>query len=91
VSVGLSAIKATVAASGYIFTDFPRIYQDEKSVFGVSIVVDREDGSRVRDSLYYHKGHLYIAEAVVLPARGDKDMTIPRGTTIRLPPDVRFD
>ncbi|HEY7296776.1 MAG TPA: hypothetical protein VH684_02470 [Xanthobacteraceae bacterium] len=76
-----------------IFTDFPRVYQDAKSVFGVSIVVDRKDGSRVRDSLYYHKGHLYIAEAVVLPARGDKDMTVPSryDQTIRFPPDGRFD
>ena len=35
------------------------------------------DGSRVRTSLYHHKGRLYIADAVVLPARGDKDMTTP--------------
>jgi hypothetical protein len=76
-----------------IFTDFPRVYQDEKSVFGVSLVVDRKDGSRARDSLYYHKGRLYIAEAVVLPARGDKDMTMPGryDQTIRFPPDGRFD
>jgi hypothetical protein len=76
-----------------IFTDFPRVYQDEKSIFGVSLVVDRKDGSRVRDSLYYHKAHLYIAEAVVLPARGDKDMTVPSryDQTIRFPPDGRFD
>ena len=35
------------------------------------------NGSRVRSSLYYNKGRLYIAEAFVLPARGDKDMTTP--------------
>jgi hypothetical protein len=76
-----------------IFTDFPRVYQDEKSIFGVTLVVDRKDGSRVRSSLYYHKGRLYIAEATVLPARGDKDMTTPSrfDQTIRFPPDGRFD
>jgi hypothetical protein len=76
-----------------IFSDFPRVYQDEKSIFGVTLVVDRKDGSRVRSSLYYHKGRLYIAEAVVLPARGDKDMTTPSryDQTIRFPPDGRFD
>ncbi len=52
-----------------LFTDFPRVYQDARSVFGVSLVVDRTDGSRVRTSLYHHKGRLYIADAIVLPAR----------------------
>ncbi len=76
-----------------IYTDFPRVYQDEKSIFGVTLVVDRKDGSRVRSSLYYHKGRLYIAEAMVLPVRGDKDMTTPSrfDQTIRFPPDGRFD
>jgi len=76
-----------------LFTDFPRVYQDARSVFGVSLVVDRTDGSRVRSSLYYHKGRLYIADAIVLPARGDKDMTTPSryDQTIRFPPDGRFD
>jgi hypothetical protein len=76
-----------------LFTDFPRVYQDARSVFGVSLVVDRPDGSRVRSSLYRHKGRLYIAEAIVLPARGDKDMTTPSryDQTIRFPPDGRFD
>jgi hypothetical protein len=76
-----------------IFTDFPRVYQDEKSIFGVTLVVDRKDGNRVRSSLYYHKGRLYIAEAMVQPARGDKDMTTPSrfDQTIRFPPDGRFD
>jgi hypothetical protein len=76
-----------------LFTDFPRVYQDARSVFGVSLVVDRTDGSRVRSSLYHHKGRLYIADAIVLPARGDKDMTTPSryDQTIRFPPDGRFD
>ena len=49
-----------------LFTDFPRVYQDAKSIYGVTLVVDRTDGSRVRSSLYYHKGRLYVADAVVL-------------------------
>ena len=76
-----------------LFTDFPRVYQDVKSIYGVTLVVDRKDGSRVRSSIYYNKGRLYIADAVVLPARGDKDMTTPSryDQTIRFPPDGRFD
>ena len=76
-----------------LFTDFPHVYNSVRSVFGVSLVVDRKDGSRVRSSLYHHKGRLYIADAIVLPARGDKDMTTPSryDQTIRFPPDGRFD
>ena len=76
-----------------LFTDFPRVYQDKQSIYGVTLVVDRKDGSRVRSSLYYHKGRLYVAEAVVLPARRDKDMTTPSryDMTIRFPPDGHFD
>jgi hypothetical protein len=76
-----------------LFTDFPRVYQDAKSIFGVTLVVDRMNGDRVRTSLYYNKGRLYIADAVVTPARGDKDMTTPSrfDQTIRFPPDGRFD
>jgi hypothetical protein len=72
-----------------IFTDFPRVYQDEKSIFGVTLVVDRKDGSRALSSLYDHKGRLYIVEAIVLPSRGNKDMTTPSryAQTIRFPPD----
>jgi hypothetical protein len=76
-----------------LFTDFPRVYQDAKSIFGVTLVVDRMDGNRVRTSLYYNKGRLYIADAIVTPARRDKDMTTPSrfDQTIRFPPDGRFD
>jgi hypothetical protein len=76
-----------------LITDFPRVYQDQQSIYGVTLVVDRKDGSRVRSSLYYHKGRLYIADAIVLPARGDKDMTTPSryDMTIRFPPDGHFD
>jgi len=76
-----------------LFADFPRVYQDVRSIFGVTLVVDRMDGNRVRSSLYYNKGRLYIADAIVTPARGDKDMTTPSrfDQTIRFPPDGRFD
>jgi hypothetical protein len=84
---------ALMREGNILFTDFPRVYQDAKSIFGVTLVVDRPDGSRVRSSLYYHKGRLYIAEAMVLPARHDKDMATPSryDQTIRFPPDGRFD
>mgnify|MGYP003347694380 CR=1 FL=1 len=76
-----------------LFVDFPRVYQDEKAVYGVTLVVDRMDGARARTSLYVNKGRLYIADAIVLPARGDKDMTVPSrfDQTVRFPPDGRFD
>jgi hypothetical protein len=76
-----------------LFTDFPRVYQGARSIYGVTLVVDRKDGSRARSSLYYHKGRLYLADAIVLPARGDKDMSTPSryDQTIRFPPDGRFD
>lgn len=76
-----------------LFTDFPRVYQDERAIYGVTLVVDRKDGSRARTSLYISKGRLYLADAIVLPARGDKDMTVPSrfDQTIRFPPDGRFD
>jgi hypothetical protein len=76
-----------------LFTDFPRVYQDARAIYGVTLVVDRSDGSRARTSLYHHKGRLYVADAIVLPARGDKDMATPSryDQTIRFPPDGRFD
>jgi hypothetical protein len=33
-----------------IFNDFPRVYQDAKAIYGVTLVVDRPDGRRVRTS-----------------------------------------
>jgi len=76
-----------------IFNDVPRVYQDVKAIYGSTLVVDQMDGKRVRTSLYYNKGHLYIAEAIVLPERGDKDMIVPSrfDQTVRFPPDGRFD
>jgi hypothetical protein len=72
-----------------LFTDFPRVYQDERAIYGLTLVVDRTDGSRARTSLYVSKGRLYVADAIVLTARGDKDMTAASrfDQTIRFPPD----
>ena len=75
-----------------VFNDIPRVYQDERSIFGTTMVVARPDGSRMRSSLFFSKGRIYRADAIVLPARGDKDMTVPSrfDQTIRFPPDGRF-
>jgi hypothetical protein len=76
-----------------LFTDFPRVYNDERAIYGLTLVVDRTNGSRARTSLYVSRGRLHIADAIVQPARGDKDMTVPSrfDQTIRFPPDGRFD
>jgi hypothetical protein len=76
-----------------LFTDFPRVYQEARAIYGVTLVVDRSDKSRARTSLYYHKGRLYMADTILLPARGDFDMSVPSryDQTIRFPPDGRFD
>jgi hypothetical protein len=76
-----------------LYTDFPRVYQDPNGIYGVTLMVDRKDKSRVRTSLYFHRGRLYIADTILLPSRGDMDMSIPSryDQTIRFPPDGRFD
>jgi hypothetical protein len=76
-----------------LYTDFPRVYQEARAIYGVTLMVDRPDKSRARTSLYYHKGRLYIADTILLPARGDLDMSVPSryDQTIRFPPDGRFD
>ena len=76
-----------------LFTTFPRVYNNEQSVFGVTLVADLPDGSRTRTTLYYRSGMLYRADAIVLPSRGDMDMAIPSrfDQTLRFPPDGRFD
>ena len=62
-------------------------------LLGITLVVDRPNGERVRTSVYYNKGRLYLAQADVTPARGDKDMIVPSrfDQTVRFPPDGRFD
>ena len=75
------------------FTTFPRVYNNEQSVFGVTMAADLPDGSRTRTTLYSREGMLYRVDAIILPARGDMDMAIPSrfDQTLRFPPDGRFD
>jgi hypothetical protein len=76
-----------------LYADFPRVYQDPNGIYGVTLMVDRPDGSRVRTSIYFNRGRLYVADTILLPSRNDKDMSIPSrfDQTIRFPPDGRFD
>ena len=60
-----------------VFNDFPRVDNAQRGVFGIGMVVDTEDGRRIRSSIYFHRGRLYRADAIVLPARGDKDQAVP--------------
>ena len=60
-----------------IFTDVPRVDQAQNGTFGIGMVLDAEDGRRIRTSLYVTKGRLYRVDAIVLPARGDKDQAVP--------------
>jgi hypothetical protein len=60
-----------------IFNDVPRVDQAQDGIFGVTMVLDLKDGRRQRTSIYVHRGRFYRVDAIVLPARGDKDMAIP--------------
>jgi hypothetical protein len=66
---------------------FPRIGFDTKPSFGAGILVDRNDGSRLRSSAYVFGGRFYRADAIVLPARGDLDQSVPS----RFDQTLRFD
>jgi hypothetical protein len=61
--------------------------QAARGIFGIGMVVDAEDGRRIRSSIYVTKGRLYRADAIVLPARGDKDQAVPS----RFDQTLRFD
>ena len=60
-----------------IFNDFPRVGNRVNATFGIGMVVDTEDGRRVRASFYIANGRFYRFDAIVLPARGDKDQAVP--------------
>ena len=60
-----------------IFNDVPRVDQAQNGVFGLTLVIDLKDGKRMRSSIFAHRGRFYRIDAIVLPARGDKDMAIP--------------
>lgn len=60
-----------------IFHDFPRVDNREDATFGHTMVVDTEDGRRIRTSTYFANGRFYRVDAIVLPARGDLDQAFP--------------
>lgn len=60
-----------------VFHDFPRVNNRENATFGHTMVVDVEDGRRIRSSTYFANGRFYRVEAIVLPARGDLDQALP--------------
>jgi len=69
-----------------IFHDFPRVDNREDATFGHTMVVDAEDGRRIRTSTYFANGRFYRVDAVVLPSRGDLDQAFPS----RFDQTVRF-
>ena len=72
-----------------ISSDFPRIGfgQDATVLFGLTTVVDTDDGRRIRSTSYVANGRFYKIDAIVLPARGDKDQAVPS----RFDQTLRFD
>ena len=65
-------------AGDVIFNDFPRIgFGPDVTTFGLTTVVDIDDGRRIRSSSYVANGRFYKIDAIVLPARGDKDQAVP--------------
>ncbi len=64
-------------AGNVIFHDFPRVGNRENATFGHTMVVDTEDGRRIRSSSYFANGRFYKIDATVLPARGDLDQAFP--------------
>jgi hypothetical protein len=64
-------------AGNVIFHDFPRVGNRENAAFGHTMVVDAEDGRRIRSSSYFATGRFYRIDATVLPARGDLDQAFP--------------
>jgi hypothetical protein len=53
-----------------LFTDFPRVYNDERAIYGLTFVVDRTNGSRARTSLYISRGRPCVRAIRALPAGG---------------------
>ncbi len=72
-----------------ISSDFPRFGfgRDTRVIFGLTTVVDTDDGRRIRSTSYVTNGRFYKIDAIVLPARGDKDQAVPS----RFDQTLRFD
>lgn len=72
-----------------IASDFPRIgfQRNAPVIFGLTTVADTDDGRRIRSTAYVTNGRFYKIDAIVLPARGDKDQAVPS----RFDQTLRFD
>ena len=72
-----------------ISSDFPRIgfSRNAPVIFGLTTVVDTDDGRRIRSTAYVANGRFYKIDAIVLPARGDTDQSVPS----RFDQTLRFD
>ena len=64
-------------AGEVIFHDFPRVGNRGNATYGITMVVDTEDGRRIRSSSYFANDRFYKIDAIVLPARGDTDQAVP--------------
>lgn len=75
-----------------IFNDFTRVGLRGNATYGTSMVVDTEDGRRIRSSYYSENGRLYLVDAIVLPERGDLDQALPArfDQTLRLRLDAKL-
>lgn len=60
-----------------VFYDFPRVGLSGNATFGINMVVDTEDGHRIRSSSYSENNRLYLVDAIVMPERGDLDQSLP--------------
>ena len=72
-----------------ISSDFPRIgfSRNAPVIFGLTTVVDTDDGRRIRSTAYVANGRFYKIDAIVLPARRDTDQAVPS----RFDQTLRFD
>jgi len=74
----LNEVAYNLQRSGNVtFHDFPRVDNRENATFGHTMVVDTEDGRRIRSTSYFANGRFYKVNAIVLPERGDLDQTFP--------------
>ncbi len=75
-----------------VYHDFPRVGLRGNGTFGIAMVVDTEDGHRIRSSFYSENERLYLVDAIVLPERGDLDQALPSrfDQTLRLRLDAQL-
>ncbi len=74
----LNEVAYNLQRSGNVtFHDFPRVANGQNATFGHTMVVDTEDGRRIRSTSYFANGRFYKVNATVLPSRGDLDQAFP--------------